>query len=131
VTLGEFEELCVREWASRGDVIEIALPEPSVAELSADVLLSGRGIESSWRWGDEDNPVLPAPVGAPVIEVLNPVTRSVVKVTVVEGPGTARVFYGVHAPEPVRVVLLPEPAGELRQVVPDEGLDHLVLGHPA
>ena len=65
--LSEFRGLCDREWGeARGDVTRLRLTDESYAELAEDALISGAGGES-----------MLLPLG----ELLNPVTRSVVKVT--------------------------------------------------
>ncbi len=64
--LSDFHDLCWREWCRprRGDVVSVLLTEASHEELAADVL---------------------APPEAVVSEVVNPVTRTAVKVRVRPG----------------------------------------------
>jgi hypothetical protein len=80
VKLEQFYALCVREWgkAKRGDVVSLSLTEAGHEELSRDVIMTGV------HWGHEvllekeDLPRISA--GGPVGAVVNPVTRSVVKI---------------------------------------------------
>lgn len=65
--LSEFNDLCDREWANgRSDVVALRLTDESYKELAEDALIRGAA---------------GAPVLLPLGEMLNPVTRSVVKVT--------------------------------------------------
>ncbi len=68
--LTEFRELCQREWGeARSDIVGLRLTDESYAELASDVLTAAEPI--GW----------PMTLSAePACEVVNPVTRSVVKV---------------------------------------------------
>lgn len=67
--LDQFKALCGREWAqeARGDVKVLNLTDGSYAELGADVIMSHDSVC--------------APPSDEPLELVNPVTRSVVKVT--------------------------------------------------
>ena len=88
--LAEFNALCDREWSKRdrggrGDVVLLTLTGPGAAELTADVL------------GDHSAAFIPLPphiapeeaaefrAGASLGELLNPITRTVVKIKTKEG----------------------------------------------
>jgi hypothetical protein len=88
VKLAEFNTLCDLEWAreTRGDVIGLSLTNSSYTELAR-----------------ETNPFERMPSAAPIV---NPVTRSVVKVAGGASFDTAEVNYGAWAPEPVKTVPL-------------------------
>jgi hypothetical protein len=69
VKLGQFRALCDREWMqeARGDVQALSLTDDSYEELRADALVNY-------------DPVL-VPMTLGPLELMNPVTRSAVKVT--------------------------------------------------
>jgi hypothetical protein len=79
VKLDQFKALCNREWTqnARGDVKALSLTDASYAELSADVIMS-------------HDPVFAPPTLGP-LELVNPVTRSVVKVMAGADSDTAEV----------------------------------------
>ena len=77
--LGEFKALCTREWAqqSRGDVQALNLTAGSLDELKTDVIVS------------RDHVCAPQ---LDPFELVNPVTRSVVKVSISADSDTAEVY---------------------------------------
>jgi hypothetical protein len=83
VKLAEFNALCDREWAKpkRGDVVSLLLTGPSAAELCADVLSGVPG----FGFLPDDPDAAVGPVGAIVREMINPITRTAVKVRVKKG----------------------------------------------
>jgi hypothetical protein len=80
MTLGQFNALCDREWAqeARGDVAALSLTDCSYEELLAD--LHGRF------------PLNLEPAEGVARTLLNPVTRSVVKVAAGAASDTAEVY---------------------------------------
>jgi len=77
VKLAEFNALCDREWAKQdrgghGDVVSLCLTGPSAAELSTDILTRGVYLLCT------DGTLVKA--GVAVNGVINPVTRSMVKI---------------------------------------------------
>jgi hypothetical protein len=101
VKLAEFNALCVQEWAQepRGDVKVLSLTDASYEELSADVggerdpakikelhdALSRLATDPAYR-----QKVLILPPGP--LELVNPVTRSAVKITGGADADTAEVY---------------------------------------
>jgi hypothetical protein len=85
VKLAEFKDLCDREWGeARGDVQSLHLTNSSLLEFTTDVLLAGAEDESFLfplvpLFDSED--VADIRVGAVTSKILNPITRSVVKVS--------------------------------------------------
>lgn len=81
--LAEFNDLCQREWLLRpqqyGDVIELHLTDSSWLELARDVSLANDPVQQPLiikiSPGD-----LPAIRGGAVTSVVNPVTRSTVRI---------------------------------------------------
>jgi hypothetical protein len=116
VKLSQFYDLCDREWGqeSRGDVRALSLTDASYEELRGDftgsesspispaqiremqAALSGLAGDPAWR-----GKVMVLPPGP--LELVNPVTRSVVKVTDGADSDTAEVY---SVPES-RIVALP------------------------
>lgn len=94
MTLEQFTRLCQQEWSDRcGDVTGLSLTAESRAELAAATLLdSGTGAVATPPLGDDGEPV---PVGLLLTEILNRVTRTVVKVS-----GSAGVDL-VHVARPI------------------------------
>jgi hypothetical protein len=88
VKLSQFRKLCQREWMQerRGDVVALHLTDGSYEELYVDVLV------------EDDSVCVPAVPGA--LELVNPVTRSVVTILIGADSDTAEVY---SVPEP-RVV---------------------------
>ena len=78
--LAEFNALCDREWAKpkRGDVVSLLLTGPSAAELCVDLLTGVPG----YGFLVDDPDAAAGPVGALVSEIVNPVTRTPVKIRV-------------------------------------------------
>ena len=78
--LAEFNALCDREWAKpkRGDVVSLCLTEASHEELHSDVILTGVHFGHEVLLEKEDLPRITA--GYPIGAVVNPITRSVVKI---------------------------------------------------
>ena len=82
--LAEFNALCDREWAKpkRGDVVSLILTEASLQELSQDVIMAD--------WAHGTHVLYPPPglgdgsplrAGTAVDRVINPVTRTIVKIS--------------------------------------------------
>lgn len=78
--LAEFNALCEREWNKprRGDIESLSLTGPGAAELCRDVIMDG----SNWVHGlPVEMAELPAiRAGAGINRVVNPITRTVVKI---------------------------------------------------
>jgi hypothetical protein len=93
----DFAQLCDREWTAEppfGDVTALSLTGPSAAELAAEAFGSGGPVEFT---GPDGEPLAGPPAGACGIgltEIVNPVTRSVAKVTAGAESDTATVSYG-------------------------------------
>ena len=106
--LGEYKDLCDREWSeARGDVQALHLTNGSLLELSCEILLAGAEDEP-WLFPmiplitSED--VADIRAGAVCREILNPITRSVVRISGDSGQDMAEVrrHYGSEtAPIPV------------------------------
>ena len=78
--LAEFNALCDREWekkdrGGRGDVVLLYLTEASRDELAADVIMNPQQVGHILHIKADKASDLP-----PIAEVVNPVTRSVVKI---------------------------------------------------
>lgn len=83
--LAEFNALCEREWNKprRGDIESLRLTGPGAAELSRDVLMGYPPLEILLNIKKSDLPAIRA--GAAVSNVVNPITRTVVKIKTREG----------------------------------------------
>ena len=97
--LAEFGALCDREWAKtdrggRGDVVSLCLTGPSAAELSTDMLINPQQFGHILHIDAGEVAALRA--GAGVRQVVNPVTRTVVKIRV--RPGARRETARVRVP---------------------------------
>ena len=90
--LDEFKALCDREWSreSRGDVQALNLTADSHRELCTDVLVKGYERGPLLHIDREELPVVRA--GASISTIVNPVTRSVVKITGGADTDTAEVY---------------------------------------
>ena len=80
VRLAEFYALCDREWAKpkRGDVVSLRLTEAGRRELVNDVLVNGTDDSFELRIKKSELPAIRA--GADINQVVNPITRTVVKI---------------------------------------------------
>ena len=78
--LADFNALCVREWEKpqRGDVASLCLTEVGHEELSRDMIMTGVDFGHELRLEKEDLPRISA--GGPIGAVVNPITRTVVKI---------------------------------------------------
>ena len=78
--LAEFNALCEREWNKprRGDVESLRLTGPGAAELSRDVLMGYPPLEILLNIKKSELPAIRA--GAGIDRVVNPITRTVVKI---------------------------------------------------
>lgn len=104
----QFRELCVREWKGKegfGDVVELSLTGPSAAELAASVA-SDPSFQPPriLRIREEDVEAIKSDaegtaVGLLAALLVNPVTRSDVRITADAESDTATVSYGEHMPQ--------------------------------
>ena len=89
--LAQFNNLCDREWSKskRGDVVSLLLTGPSAAELCADVL---SGVPGYGFLADDPGAAV-GPAGAILREMVNPITRTMVRIRVKQAGSrdTARV----------------------------------------
>ena len=78
--LAEFHALCDREWAKpkRGDIESLCLTETGARELVNDVLMGGAWDSCLVFIEESELPAISA--GAGISEVVNPITRTVVKI---------------------------------------------------
>ncbi len=87
--LAEFSALCEREWGeARGDVIGLLLTDESLSEFETDLL-----IHPDDRCRSLLNP----------FDLVNPITRSVVKVTGGAGVDSAEVYRYYARPHPAGI----------------------------
>jgi hypothetical protein len=97
MTLDDFYALCDRAWSdaeSRGDVIELRLVPASRSELCVEVLTTGPSL-ASMRNLINDDALDGIAASSLVTDVVNPVTRSAVKITgSSDGTDRALVSYG-------------------------------------
>jgi len=81
--LAEFNALCDREWAKtarggRGDVVSLCLSGPGAAELSTDIIVNPQ--QSGHILHIDAGEAAALRAGAGLRQVVNPVTRTVVKI---------------------------------------------------
>lgn len=98
MNLDQFNALCEHEWGHGGafnDVVALHLTDESLADLSGDIANNGSPFDYALGnpFGDEPKPVA---VGFRASEVVNPVTRTVVKVTGGAGEDTATLKTGIN-----------------------------------
>lgn len=103
MTLDQLRTLCHDQWMQehRGNVIGLSLTGESLSELSAETITHGDPFQSAvLRVREEDVPALRTGMGVLVTEAVNPVTRSVIKISLAaEGdPDTATVDFGPSVP---------------------------------
>ncbi len=90
--LDEFKALCDREWAQefRGDITVLNLTDESHRELSTDVLVEGYSPGHLLFVDKDELPAIRA--GAPISTIVNPITRSVIKIVGGADSDTAEVY---------------------------------------
>ena len=97
--LAEFKALCEREWGeARGDVIGLHLTADSRRELATDVLVEGYSPGHLLYIDREEVAAIRA--GASISTIVNPITRSVVKITGGAGEDSAEVYRYYARPHP-------------------------------
>lgn len=90
--LEQFKALCAREWAQefRGDVQALNLTGDSHRELATDVLIEGYTPGPLLCIDQAELPAIRA--GASISTIVNPITRSVVRITGGADSDTAEVY---------------------------------------
>ena len=91
--LDQFKALCDREWnqeGARGDITVLNLTSESQRELSTDVLVNGYSPGHLLFIDSADVPAIRA--GASISTIVNPITRSVIKIVGGANSDTAEVY---------------------------------------